>query len=283
MTNYLDSFRDRMQRSERGYDQDCAALFITQGTNSTLIDFGDKEDVRAAMVLNSEKEPNTWYLYLYPNEPIEVGDYFRNKEDIYFIVKKEKSIADVSYNKFFFYQTNYIIDTAEGEELGLCFMGPLERYVGNKFEDSTLLLNNTKPVIIFPKKAHAAKIGDEFMIGGRPWKVVEYDDITNPYICYCSVELTTIKTNTFDAILPTTVSTVTTYGLNVNDSELETLKCGIKHTFKIEDGYFASTPSVSILRKNPNSIEFKIPYWVKNIEITTKENWVEQKKKYKVV
>lgn len=279
MTNYLDSFRDRMQRSERGFNQDSAALFITQGTNSTLIDFGDKEDVRAAIVLNSEKEPNTWYLYLYPNEPIEVGDYFRNKEDIYFIIKKEKSIADVSYNKYFFYQTNYIIDLQDGTELWLCFMGPLERYVGNKFEDSTLLLNNTKPVIIFPKKAHAAKIGEEFIIGGRPWKIVEYDDITNPHICYCSVELTTIKTNTFDAIIPTTVAA----NYNLHDGDLETLKCGIKHTFKIEDGCFASKPAVTIIRKNPNSVEFKIPYWVKNIEITTKENWVEKIKNYKVV
>lgn len=272
MINYLDSFRDRMRRSEQGFSKS-SAQFITLGTNSTTIDFGDKEWVAAAIVLNGEKEPNTWYLYLYPNEPIEVGDYFRNKEDIYFITKKEKIIADVSYNKFFFYQTNYIIDK-DGTELGLCFIGPLEKYVGNKLEDSALLLSNTKPIIIFPKKAHAAKIGDEFVIGGRPWKIVEYDDITNPHICYCSVELSTIKTNTYDTI-------VSTYSLK--DNELETLKCGVKHTFKIEDGFFASKPSVTILRKNPNSVEFKIPYWVKNIEIITKENWVEQSKHYKVV
>lgn len=274
MINYIDNFRDRMKRSEKGFIEESAAIFIEKGTNSTLVDFGDREDVRASIVLNSEKEPNTWYLYLYPNEPIEVGDYFRNAGDIYFITRKEKIIADVSYNKFFFYHANYVIDK-DDKQLWLCFIGPQERYVNSKLEDSTLLLNNTKPIIIFPKKAHAAKIGDEFEIGGRPWKIVEYDDITNPYICYCSVELTTRKTNTFDVTIPTV------YGLN--DSNLETLKCGIKHTFRIEDGFFASTPSVTVLRKNPNSVEFKIPYWIKNIEITTKENWVEKIKKYKVV
>lgn len=274
MINYLDSFRDRMQRSEKGFAEQSAAAFIEKGTNSTLVDFGDKENVRAAIVLNSEKEPNTWYLYLYPNEPIEVGDYFRNKDEIYFVIKQEKMIANVSYNKFLFYHANYIIDKDE-KELGLCFIGPLEKYVNNRLEDSTLLLSNTKPIVIFPKKVHAAKIGDEFEIGGRPWKIIEYDDITNPYICYCSVELTTRKTNTFAETIPEV------YGLR--EEKIETLKCGVRHKIKIEDGYFASTPSVTILRKNPNSIEFKIPYWIKNIEITTKENWVEVTKKYKVV
>ena len=57
----------------------------------------------------------------------------------------------------------------------------------------------------------------------------------------------------------------------------------VEHTFESKNGYFASIPSVDVISQDFTSVTFMIPFYGKNVRITTKDEKGEKVTIYKVV
>ena len=107
------------------------------------------------------------------------------------------------------------------------------------------------------------------IINSKPYKIVEFDGVTNQGIAYCSLDRDFVDKQQ-DVVVVEPKST--------------TLIAGIEQVVKTNEAYFAADCKVEIVSKNLNEVRFVIPYGIEEINITTKmENGEKSVTKYKVV
>ena len=147
------------------------------------------------------------------------------------------------------------------------------------------------PLLILPTN-NTLTIDSEFVIEGKPFRVMEYDHITNKGITYYYLERGIIRTEpepqvagitTRSEAQPTTVVQENEPVVQAQDSPQLTLKAMVEYSFTTEDALFSSTPAVEIIQRTRSQIKFKVPFGINEVAISTKVSGLVIQKIYKVV
>ena len=270
MSNYQ-LFRTRM-KNEAECLQKMETSFITEGAAPIVIHIPRLDENRdATMVFTDTEGPDTAIVFT-PKQQNAISnllktDYFSWDNKMFFIYEDVIITRDVNYIKQKAYQCNaqvYAIDSSE--ECGGYFISSLRSYVDTEFQNKLNVTDKEKPILIIPRQEWV-KIGVRVLIGDRPWKVIDYDAITNPGIVYISLERD-FKSKTED---------VAKYK---NHNELT---AGIEYTFETSDGYFNSSSPLNIKTKLADKVVFMIPYGLNEVEISVRRGEQIISKVYKVV
>lgn len=244
--------------------------FIFEGNSATNI-IVNGERYRAAIVLKQDKD--LAYIYTERNRPLTVGVSFENKGLHFLIIKKEAIIKDVLFNR---YQALIANVQLENNVWGY-FKSPETTYINTKIEGSAVEVSLQHPILVAP--AGLYKIGDKFLVKGRPWEVIETDTISSDEITYYSLKATTIakeieiKTENAAAEMPVELETD-------NSIEVSALQ---EIQLITEEGFFETNKELINVKLKLSSVIFTIPFGIDNFEVTVRENGKDKIIKYKVV
>ena len=95
----------------------------------------------------------------------------------------------------------------------------------------------------------------KLIINNKPYKIINFDAITNSGIAYCSLDRDFI--DKFDNIA-------------TSEPEDAILYAGLENEIETHYGYFDADATVEIVSKGMNKVKFIVPYGVDKITITTK-------------
>jgi hypothetical protein len=251
--------------------------FITNGAAPIVIHIIRLDKDRdATMVFNDTEGPDTAIIFTpkqnnsYDN--LLKTDYYLWDNKMFFVYEDVLIARDVSYIKQHAYQCNAKVHIIENNNFsrqdswGGYFISSLRSYVDTDFQQKLNVTDKEKPVLIMPA-FDWLKIGLKVEVGGKPWKVIDYDIITNPGIAYISLERDFFKKT--DNIIETDVE--------------PTLHAGIDHTFETQEGYFNSSSPLKIKSRSATKVVFEIPYGIENLTISIMKDGKVQDKVFKVV
>jgi hypothetical protein len=163
-------------------------------------------------------------------------------------------------------------------------MSSLRRKENPDFEGRQLLMADEMPLLMLPTN-NVITINTDFVIEGKPWKVVEYDNITNKGITYYYLERYFNKVETLPEppVVEPTVQAFSAFAIEENSINNFILKPMFEYIFSTEDAYFAATPSVEILSRDNSAVKVRIPLGLTEIAISYKQNGQLVEKLYQVV
>jgi hypothetical protein len=174
---------------------------------------------------------------------------------------------EVNYIKQRVYQCNAkVFVDDEDLECGGYFISSLRSYVDTEFQQKINISDKEKPVLILPRQEWV-KYGAKVVIGDKPWKIVDYDAITNPGIVYISLERSFISKS----------SDIVEY------RRCDELKAGIEYNFSTLQGFFNSSSPLIIKSRKANEVVFEVPYGLQEVEISVQQEGGIVTKKFKVV
>lgn len=271
--NNFNLFRTRMD-NEAKCRQKFETSFITDGAAPISIHILRLDrDREATMVFTDTEGPDSAIVFT-PKQTDHIDDLLKTDyytwEDKTFFVYEDVLIArEVSYIKQKSYQCNVTIKILEAnvEDCKGYFISSLRSYVDTELQQKINITDKEHPILILPRQEWL-KVGTKLEIGDKPWKVIDYDAITNPGIAYVSLDRDFFKK-----------------GTNVLENSSDfCLKAGIEHTVMTQDGYFHSSSPLNIKLKTGNKVLFEVPYGLETIIIETKNaNGEIYKQEYKVV
>ena len=246
--------------------------FITDGAAPTVIHIMRlDEDRDATMVFTDTEGPDTAIVFT-PKQTNAISnllktDYYAWEDKMFFVYEDVIIPREVNYIKQRAYQCNArVYVTEDNIECGGYFISSLRSYVDTEFQQRLNVTDKEQPVLIVPRQKWI-KIGAKVMIGDKPWKVIDYDAITNPGIAYISLERDFISKS----------ADITEYK-NYND-----LTAGMEYAFDTEDGFFNSSSPLIIKNRTGDKIVCEIPYGLTEVEISIQKDGVIMSTLYKVV
>lgn len=267
----FDLFRTKMN-NEANCRQKFETSFITEGAAPIVIHVLRLDTDRdATMVFTDTEGPDTAIVFT-PKQKDLINnllktDYYTWDNKMFFVYEDVIIPREVSYIKQKAYQCNarvYVIE--EGEEYGGYFISSLRSYVDTEFQQKLNVTDKEKPILILPRQEWI-KVGAKVLIGDKPWKVIDYDAITNSGIVYISLERDFISKN----------NDVVEY------KSCDELTAGIEYTFETSEGYFNSSSPLNIKTKLAEKVIFEIPYGLSEVEISVRRGEQIISKVYKVV
>ena len=250
--------------------------FITEGTSSVIIhNMRLNVNKQAAIIITDKEGPDTSLVYTFKERAKEQellkGDYYTWQDKTYLVYEDISLVLSTNYKKQKSYQCNatvhYTCDCGAGSCFGY-YVSSLARWVDTNLQGNLNITDNDKPILILPK-FNWISIGAKVIIANKPYKIIEFDAITNDGIAYCSLDRDFIDKYEDVALI---------------EPETATLIAGIKQSLDIKFGYFTANCKVDIISKTLDKVEFIIPYGIEQIEIITKdENKIDVVSTYKVV
>lgn len=261
MSNF-DLFRTKMSNSER-CRMKYESSFILEGTSSVNIHvLRLNVDKQAALIITDKEGPDTALVYTYkelnPNYELLKTDYFIWKNNFYFIYEDVDLVRDLNYKKQKAYQCNVHFNVGDEHYHGY-YVSSLAKYVDTTLQKDLNITDNDKPILILPQ-FDWLEVGLKIIIKGKPYKIIDFDIITNDCIAYVSLDRDFNSKQ--EDIIPT-------------DNEFLTgdvLTAGVELELPIQYGYFKTNPSVEIISKTANSVKFIIPYGINSLDIWTKNS-----------
>jgi hypothetical protein len=268
----FDLFRKKQQNGE-----DCRnkfeSSFILEGTSAVIIhSLRLNVNKHAALIITDKEGPDTSLVFTYKeqvkdNELLK-GDYYTWKNNTYLVYEDIDLVREVDYKKQRCYQCNAFFIYNDEEYYGY-YISSLAKYVDTTLQDDLIITDNDKPILVLPRLDWIA-VGVKIVIGGKPYKIIDFDAITNNGIVYCSLDRDFIDKHE-DVVV-------------IEDDESDTLTAGIESVVNTYYGYFQSDVQVEILSKTYTQVKFIVPYGVNEINITTKDELKNDiVKNYKVV
>ena len=271
--NEFQLFRTRMQK-EACCRVKYETSFITDGAAPIQIHILRlDEDRDATMVFTDAEGPDSALVFtpkqLDVENNLQKGDYYIWDKKMFFVYEDVIIARKINYLKQKAYQCNAIVEPLGCEaECGGYFISSLRSYVDTEFQQKINVSDKERPILVVPKHGWI-KIGAIISVGGKPWKVIDFDSITNPGIVYISLERDFYKK-----------------GSDVSDESEDCLclRAGIEHSVSTQDGYFNSSSPLQIKSRTATKVVFEIPFGIENVTIATKNyNGVIQENEYKVV
>lgn len=257
----FDLFRTKIQNSENcriKYE----SSFILEGTSAVIIHvLRLNADKQAALILTDKEGPDTSLVYTYKehnaaNELIKT-DYFTWNNNTYFVYEDVDIVRDVNYKKQKAYQCNVSFQVGEHCYCAY-YVSSLSKYVDTTLQSNLNITDNDKPILILPQYDWL-EVGLKIIIKGKPYKIIDFDIITNDKIAYISLDRDFIDKQEDKVAV---------------DEEFLTgdvFKAGIENELSIQYGYFKTNPSVEIISKTVTVVKFIIPYGISTIDIWTKD------------
>lgn len=201
------------------------------------------------------------------------GDYFCWKNKIYFVYEDIALVRETNYIKQLAYECNVEFSISENEVSWGYFVSSLTKYVSDSGQKDIVIISGEKPILVLPYKPWAV-VGLKIFFGGKFWRVVDTDLITNKGIAYLSLE------RDFDEIKSAPEEQPN------EDMELNIGEIPVNTEIEVStnNAYFESTPNVQIISRQVDKVKFIVPFGVDILTIKTKnENNEVCEKTYKVV
>ena len=273
--NIYEQFKRVQGVRDSAYNRETAS-FVENSTASTKITNVAKSKVISASLVFDEKEgsDNVVVFTLIGEDNIQKGGYFIY-DSIYYLVYEDVKIVkeNVAYKKQKAIECNVSMSIG-GDTVNAAFMGPARKFSGDSLTSGIATTEKQQPIIIVPDlPVFAAE--SKLTIGGRTWRISDYDNITNKGLMYLYVEPTT----------ELVVETVIEPDLEIRSTELDLqLQPMISYIFNTMGAYFIASPPVNVIRRTPTEVEFKVPLSVEEVTISVKnEDGVVEQNIYKVV
>ena len=252
-------FRKKQQNNE-----DCRnkfeSSFILEGTSAVVIhSLRLNVNKQAALIISDKEGPDTNLVFTYKervkdNELLK-GDYYTWRDKTYLVYEDIDIVRDVAYKKQKSYQCNVSFEVNRTIWHGY-YVSSLAKYVDTTLQDDLNITDNDKPILILPQVEWMA-VGAKIVISGKPYKIIDFDAITNSGIVYCSLDRDFVsKYDDVEQLIEPTAAVLT---------------AGVESTIDTCFGYFQSDVDVEIVTKTYNSVKFIVPYGIDTITITTKD------------
>ena len=258
----FDLFRIKMHNSEN-CSMNYESNFILEGTSSVIIHVMRlNADKQAALILTDKEGPDTSLVYTYKDRNIEnellKADYFTWKNNTYFVYEDVDLIRDTNFKKQKAYQCNVSFKVGNNYYCGY-YISSLSKYVDTNLQSNLNITDNDKPILILPEY-NWLEVGLKIVIKGKPYKIIDFDIITNEKIAYISLDRDFISKQEDEV------------AIDEEFSMGDVFKAGVEIELPIQYGYFKTIPSVEIVSKTANTVKFIIPYGISTIDIWTKNN-----------
>ena len=290
MSSIYDIFRSVQEKRDTCYDERSAAFIIEGAMSKNIYHSRLEKTIPAALVFSHKEGPDEVIVYTLLEDDLLKGDYFVY-DSVNYLVYEQNKLTD----------TDIIYKKQKAVECNVSFLFSGETFVGYykssvrgsedpSFEGRQLLMPDETPLLILPTN-DTITVNSEFIIEGKPFRVIEYDHITNKGITYYYLERGIIrrteaeanKTTTMSATEPTIVIQENQPVVQDQDSEQLILRAMVEYTFLTENAVFSATPAVELIQRKRNEIKFKVPFGIGEVAITTKIDGLNVQKLYKVV
>ena len=273
--NVYDIFRSVQTKRTTNYDERSAAFIIEGKMAKTIYHKRKKQTIKAALVFRHQEGPDEVLVYSFKKDRLQKSDYFVYDETNYLVYEENKLTDDeINYKKQKAVECNVTFNYK-----GHCYKGYFVSSVRRKsdpdFEGRQLLMPDEVPLLILPTNEEIT-INSFFNIEGKPWNVIEYDNITNKGITYYYLE------RDFNRIIPEEGETIVeltyedesvsiTPQTESNEVELA-LHPMLEYTFTTENGYFSATPKVEVITREKDKIIFRVPFGIAQVVIEIKKD-----------
>jgi hypothetical protein len=292
MSSIYDAFRNKQENKKDCHDTRSAAFIMTGDVSNDITHVRLNKEKKAALIFSDKEGPDGVNVFTIKQnldgENLQKGDYF-TWNNLYFLVYEDVKLSkvDIPYIKQKAVECNVVFSINGTYYNGAFFSTMRSTTDGTSLLGSNILVSNEEPFVIIPRSENI-KIDDNFTIDGKPWKIKDYDNITNYGISYLYLEKYFIENVIEEAeepeeeiIVIENYEEVEQESLGEEDNILYSMT---EYTFSTYMAYFASSPKVEILERTRSSIKFKIPYGIENITISTKNSSGEiEEKVYSVV
>lgn len=267
--NNFDLFRKKMS-NEAACRQKFETRFITEGASSITIHILRLDEDRAAtMVFNDTEGPDSAIVFTPKQDNSEnnlnKSDYYAWDNKYFFVYEDVLIARETTYIKQKAYQCNVEVELENGMRHRGYFISSLRSYQDTELQQKINITDKEHPILIIPYN-NWIEVGIKVSIGSKPWKVIDYDYITNSGIAYISLERDFYfkSEDIYENI------------------DRFMLKAGIDYEFETSDGYFHSSSPLNIKTKTENKVIFEIPYGLKQVNIEVKKNGKVQSQTYNV-
>lgn len=273
MTNSFDRFQDKMKRRTAAINT-YNTQFLANGYPSIIIKSGDKE-IQAVVVNKQEKD--IAYIYTDLKNPLDIGSVWEAKSLHLLVLEEIVIIKNVQWRKY----TASICNVQVDGEWGY-FKSPQKASLDLAF-DKTTLESTMHPLLAISSKLN---FRDKIIINGRPWIVVEWDNITSNGVTYYSLEPTTIAKPQIGLSLlkeeDDKEKEIDDFSL-IEEPKIYLVNPNTEISLSTEFGYFRSNKNIEVVKRTKNLVTFVIPFGVKEVIIETKKEGVIVKSIYKVI
>lgn len=262
--NVYDIFRAVQNKRTTNYNERSAAFIVDGKLSKTVYHKRRRRKISAGVVFQNKEGPDEVIVYTFNKDKLQKGDYFIY-DDVNYLVYEQDKLTDenINHRKQRAVECNVSFKLGEESFLGY-FVSTMRRYNKEEFQGRQLLNPEEKPLLILPTN-NILTISSEFLIEKKPWRVVEYDYITNKGITYYYLERGIIRNvqeeESAEPMLMPLNSSV----------ELPALEALTEYTFETTDGVFSSTPAVEIIKKTSSTVTFTIPFGIEEVTIFTSE------------
>lgn len=291
MSSIYDIFRSVQEKRDTCYDERSAAFIIEGAMSKNIFHSRLNQDIPAALVFSHKEGPDEVIVYTLIKDDLLKSDYFIYDSVNYLVYEQNKlTDADITYKKQKAVECNVSFQFSGKTFVGY-YKSSLRSTEDPSFEGRQLLMPDEMPLLILPTN-DTITVNSEFIIEGKPFRVVEYDHITNKGITYYYLERGIIRTEpktqdsgimTMSATQPTMVVQENEAVVQVQDSPQLTLKAMVEYSFTTEDALFSSTPAVEIIKRTRSEIKFKVPFGINEVAISTKVSGLIVQNIYEVV
>lgn len=283
MSSIYDIFRSVQEKRDTCYDERSAAFIIEGAMSKNIYHSKLEKKIPAALVFSHKEGPDEVVVYTLLEDDLQKGDYFVYDSGNYLVYEENKlTDTDIIYKKQKAVECNVKFTFSGGTFVGY-YKSSVRGSEDPSFEGRQLLMPDETPLLILPTN-DTITINSEFTIEGKPFRVVEYDHITNKGITYYYLERGIIRrTEAEDVEEPAVIIPEDEPVDQAQDSEQLTLRAMVEYTFETEEAYFLADPAVELIQRRRNEIKFKVPFGIEKVDITTKINGLDVQKLYKVV
>ena len=289
MSSIYDIYRSVQDKRDTCYDERSAAFIIEGALSKNIYHSRLGKEIPAALVFSHKEGPDEAIVYTLLKDDLLKGDYFVYDSVNYLVYEQNKlTDADIIYKKQKAVECNVTFSFGNKNFVGY-YKSSVRGSEDPSFEGRQLLMPDETPLLILPTN-NTLTINSEFVIEGKPFRVMEYDHITNKGITYYYLERGIIRTEpqvagimTMGVTQPTIVVQENEAVIQNEDVEQLTLRAMVEYTFLTEDAVFSATPAVELIQRRKSEIKFKVPFGIGEVAITTKIDGLNVQKLYKVV
>lgn len=294
--NVYDIFRDVQEKRSNTYNQRSAALIIDGKMSKTIYHKRNDKNINAALLFSQDEGPDDVWVFSFIKDDLQKGDYFTFEDTSYLILEENKIFdPDINHKKQKAVECN-VSFTYNNTIYNGYYKSQMRRTGSQDFEDKQYLMPDEKPLLILPSNNNTLTINDEFSIEGKPFKVFEFDSISNKGLVYYYLERGFTRNETEEEVQSFSLSFISpeeeftqepepmlfARSAAPEESNEEALKPMVEYNFSTEGAYFSATPKVEVLRRTKTSIKFKIPFGINQVSIATRSNGIVVEKFYRV-
>ena len=299
MSNVYDIFRRVQEKRKDCYDNRSAAFILEGKISQDIYHVRLNKDIKAALVFNHKEGPDDVITFSLISDTLMKSDYFVF-DDVNYLVYEDVRLTDkdVNYKKQRAVECN-VSFSHNGVDYKGYFVSSLRRTNDPNFKGREGIVADEGPLLILPGSV-SLDINDFFSIEGKPWKIVEYDGITNKGITYFYLERDYVRNiSEEEEIVEENIVIIENEEEITQGSEEEefgiqalsepsaaeelSLRPMVDYTFTTEEGFFASTPRVDLVSRSLTKVIFRIPFGISQVTISTRKDGKPVDETYRVV